>query len=245
MPGKKREIEPWVPPMDATEVPPTELVRLREQCTGLEADFAEVLVGVAKFDKVLAADMVGYKSKTAGYDVVRRPAVQNYLAALQYNGMLRMGMSVAKIYTELAKLAYTNITDVLNMKSDGSVVLKADSLDDLPEHVRAAIQSIEVDETINDRIVSIQGAEASEDDPDNDTPTETILKRTTRRKFKIKMHNKLDALKILAPANGMNTQEPGGKGGDTFVGLVLVAPGTDPALKSRIIEQATDGESNG
>jgi len=90
-----------------------------------------------------AAIRAGYSPDTAeqiGHQQLKKTSVANAIAIEQAKRSKRTGVSQDRVVRELAKIAFANLTDVVNT-FDGSVIASADR-DDL-----ACIQSIKVKQT--------------------------------------------------------------------------------------------------
>lgn len=90
-----------------------------------------------------AAIRAGYSPSTAysiGNELLRKPEISKALAQAQAERSKRTGVSQDRIIRELAKIAFSNLPDIVD-PFDGSVIATADR-DDL-----ACIQSIKVKQT--------------------------------------------------------------------------------------------------
>ncbi|PRY14361.1 phage terminase small subunit [Pontibacter ummariensis] len=93
-----------------------------------------------------AALRAGYSEKTAysqGQRLLKNPEVQQQLAALRNQIMQESGVEVKSVVQELVKIAFTNVSDVLQ-SSDG---LKVKPFEELTPAQLASIA--EISETIN------------------------------------------------------------------------------------------------
>lgn len=88
-----------------------------------------------------AALRAGYSERTAysqGQRLLKHPDVQQQLAAMREQLMLESGIQVKTVVDELTKIAFTNITDVL----ESATGLKVKAFDQLTPAQRASICEI-------------------------------------------------------------------------------------------------------
>ena len=192
---------------DDVELTPLELA-LAEQRTHMREDwirFAEAYVGPARFNKTEACRIAGIANPDKrGYAIIRIKHVRKYIALLQKDELATVRVQQASAVREAMAIAYSNITDVVDLDDDGSVTLKEKRLSELPRPVQSAIKRFEVDETI----------------------TEAGDKKTTRRRFKVEMYDKLNALKLIID-NGLRDDDEdltGDGDEEQWQGIEIITP---------------------
>jgi len=135
-----------------------------------------------------AAISAGYSQKTAysiGFENLRKPEIKAYIQHLKDNLAEAAGISALRNLRELAKIAYSNVSDI---KKDWDNEKDWDEIDD---DTKAAIS-----EMTN---VNIVISEKRGSDKENVTST----KRVTR---KIKMHSKIAAIQEINKMLGYAAQ---------------------------------------
>lgn len=120
-----------------------------------------------------AAIRAGYSAKTSVEQASRlliNVNIQTEIQRLKSKIGSNLEVTAERIIKEYCKIAFGNVTDILNVATDGTVTLKAD-LKDLPREITDCISEISSSET-----TTLNGGS---------------------RNFKIKQHCKLEALKKL------------------------------------------------
>jgi phage terminase small subunit len=134
-----------------------------------------------------AAIRAGYSAKTAysiGQQNLKKLEVQAYISELQQNRSQRTQITADRVLQEIGRLAFSNVTDIVEF-NDRGVIFKRSG--DLTAEVTAAISEVSSDVTYH-----------RSPDGEDDEPTPTV-------KQKIKMHNKVEALKLAAQHLGLTT----------------------------------------
>lgn len=127
-----------------------------------------------------AAIRAGYSEKTAGsqaHDLLKKPEIQTYIAKLQEKRSLRTQITADRVLEELAAIAFSNVSDVVQADRNGIVIT---DLDELPMTVQAAIAEV---------------SSFSRESAEGNVTTST----------KVKMHDKLGALRPLAQHLGITS----------------------------------------
>jgi hypothetical protein len=143
-----------------------------------------------------AADNAGY-TEEYGYQLIQLPHIRERIDEIQRTAGVKMIVTQGKVIRECAYLAYSDITDTLGVYS-------VEALRNLPENVRRAIQSIKITRTpmLDSRVPDRRSESTtellsamSESDQNCHNVTNGVLYEET---IEIKMHPKMDALKLLA-----------------------------------------------
>lgn len=72
--------------------------------------------------------------------ILNRPAVSHALRTVIQGRMLRLGVKQERVLEEVAKVAYTNLSDVATWDAEGNITLKP--IDEIPPHALAALNEI-------------------------------------------------------------------------------------------------------
>ena len=126
-----------------------------------------------------AAIRAGYSQKTANRIAEQNLSkldIKEQITALKSKISTKLEVTAERLINEYCKIAFGNVTDILNVDTDGTVTLKAD-LKDLPREITDCISEISSSET-------------------------TTLNGGSKH-FKIKQHCKLEALKKLGEHLGI------------------------------------------
>lgn len=136
-----------------------ELLQVAEKCTELQKAFAEAYVGPARWNSFEAARLAGFAKSSivqmANY-CLNAPHVRAYILLLLRHAGRDTLVSSRRVVQELSAIAYSDITDVMDIDSAGVVTLKSGSLSDLPEPVRVAIKKIKVRGSAEAQTVEIE-----------------------------------------------------------------------------------------
>lgn len=132
------------------------------------------------FNATAAYLRAGYRctrraAETSAHKLLRNPEIQAYLANIRQEISDRTQVSLERTMQEIARVAYCDITNILEFDQDG---VRFKRSKDLPSDVTAAIAQISSQESTTD----------------DGTP---------KLNFKIKMHNKISALSLLADFFGI------------------------------------------
>ena len=133
-----------------------------------------------------AAIRAGYSKKTANQQGARLLANVGVKSALRARGaaaLARMEVTEDMVLQELAAIAFSNIEDFVTWDdtADGLVVRPSAKI---PRHLAGAIESIE------DQVLTTTNKDGS--------------RTYSRHKQKVKLYNKLDALKVLSEYLGIS-----------------------------------------
>jgi len=132
-----------------------------------------------------AALAAGYSPKAArqtGSRLLTHPQVAAALRARGAAALARLEVSEDMVLQELAAIAFSNIEDFVEWDQDaGALVVKASA--EIPRHLASAIESID------EQVFKSENKDGSR-----------LYERTKR---KVKLYNKLDALKLLAEYLGV------------------------------------------
>jgi phage terminase small subunit len=112
--------------------------------------------------------------------------IQDFISTLQRERSQRTEITGDRVIQEIARVAFATVTDVLSFDDQSGVTFKDSS--ELSDDVKAAIAEISSD--VETR--TYQRGEGSQE-------TETTVKR------KLKMHGKMDALKLLSSYLGLTS----------------------------------------
>jgi phage terminase small subunit len=140
---------------------------------------------VIDFNATQAYFRAGYSVKsekaagTEGYKLLKNPGIQAYIKKLQQERSERTQITADRVLQEYARLGFSDITQVASFDDNG-VTLKSSS--NLTEDVTAAIADV-ISETTNST------------DPSGNT--------TSYAKKRVKMHDKVRALEMLARHTGI------------------------------------------
>lgn len=173
-----------------------------------------------------AAVAAGYKASYARH-LLGKPHILDRIRELDKSAAARSTISAGRIIEEMASIAFTNITDVIELEDDGRLVIKATG--DLPEPVKRSIKKIKIRER------TIMGRE---DNPD-----------VLERHVEVEMHDKLRGLDQLAQVYDL--YRPGGTGDDDddraapFGGLNIIGPGEKRKAKGPPMIEGTATETEG
>jgi len=132
------------------------------------------------FNATQAYKRAGYSAKTDGAvrtqscKLMTNPNIQAEIARLRFERSTASNVTIERTLQELARVAFSDITNSLSFSSDG-VVLKDSK--DLPEDVTAAINSVSSSVTNNEGAITTS--------------------------FNLKQHDKLRALTLLADYFGI------------------------------------------
>lgn len=157
------------------------------------------------FNATAAYQRAGYRTKGHGASVeasrlLQKPKIQAYLSQLRSRVSRNAEVTLERTLQEIARVAYSNITDVLSF--DGTGVIFRDSAE-LPEDVTAAIASI------SSQSITTEGE--------------------TRVTMRAKMHNKVAALNFLADFFGIKDDFNKARATLRRYGLLLVEDVEAPA----------------
>jgi len=166
--------------------------------TDKQRRWADAMMGEAKMNPWSAVKMAGYEDGTAvgmtAYKNLRHPRIREYLRLVMRAQAKDMLVSRARVTQELSAVAYSDLSEILDIDGRGQVTLKAASLAELPEQVRVSVRKLTVSE-------------------DADGNPKIILE----------MHDKLKALDLLAKL-GVEPLEDEDKDLTHFTGLEIIAP---------------------
>jgi phage terminase small subunit len=112
--------------------------------TDKEYLFANYYLGDANLNATEAAKLAGYSKNTArqiGYENLTKPYIKKYIQSKSSEILERTGVTQEKVLAEIAKIAFSNITEFLN--DDWS--LKA--LSEVDSKKSGAIKSLQRSET--------------------------------------------------------------------------------------------------
>lgn len=127
----------------------------------------------------------GERARHEAWEILKRPDVQAAIAERTEEAIAEAGVTNHRILIELARIAFHDVTRLFD--KDGRML----PIGEWPEAERAAIESTEVEET---EVAGGQG-------------------RVVSRTKKVRMHDKLQALKILAQYKKLLVEQvefPGG-----------------------------------
>lgn len=174
-----------------------ELTRLFK-VTPKQARWCVAYVTTARMVASEAAREAGYSDPALnGHRNVHHPECQAALEWLIERNREDYGVLVQRLMDETAAVAFSSITDVLDVV-DGELVLKG-ALSELPRSVRAAIKRIKVRE--------------------RELPSGRV-----ERTVDVEMHDKLDAQKLLAAMVGARALKHQVAEGDDWSGLAIMPP---------------------
>jgi len=149
-----------------------------------------------------AAKEAGYSEKTAqeiSSENLSKPIIQAYIKHIQSDIARAAGVSALRNLNELAKIAYTNATDIRESWEQ----LK--DWESIPDDVKAGIAEVV---TVSKVLRRVGGGDESEDENSGLVQTlETV---------KVKMHDKLKALDMINRMLGYNEQEDDDTGSFTI-----------------------------
>jgi phage terminase small subunit len=148
---------------------------------------------VIDFNGAQAAIRAGYSNKTAkeiAANLLTKINVQEYLAELKAKVSAHAHKSAADIRRELERVGFSDIKNVVSWNESGMAMLH--NSDDIPDDISAAIESVEITEDAYE----VKGSKSKEG-----AQQRFILKQ------KVKMHNKISALKELVRIEGMITDK--------------------------------------
>lgn len=153
-----------------------------------------------------SATLAGYSEKSAewqGYQLLQHPLVARELRKRMKARAKRLEINADNVLRELAKIAFSDIRQVIAFGPDGVTVANSE---DMPDDAAAALQSIAEQKTVRR---DPRGME--------ETITSTI---------KVKLYDKLRALELAGRHLGLwALPEPGGTDGDRTIKLAY-APKT-------------------
>jgi phage terminase small subunit len=156
----------------------------------------------ASWNATKAAIKAGYSEKTArqiASENLAKPYIQDYIKHLQSDIARAAGVSALRNLNELAKVAYTNATDI----REGWEQLK--DWESIPDDVKAGIAEVV---TVSKVLRRVGGGDESEDENSGLVQTlETV---------KVKMHDKLKALDMINRMLGYNEQQDDDTGSFTI-----------------------------
>lgn len=135
---------------------------------------------IVDLNRTQAAIRAGYSEATAGqigHELLKKPEVEMYIAALQSQRSKRIQLSADRVLEELGRIAFSNIVDVVEADKNGLVIR---DIAHLPIEQQVAIAEI---------------SSFSRETAQGDSSTTT----------KAKMHDKLGALKLLAQHLGVTS----------------------------------------
>ena len=114
-----------------------------------------------------------------GYTLLQREDVQSYLRLRMSQAAAEIGVSPERVLKRVEQLAFSNICDVLQSASDGSIRVR--DLDSLPKHVQQSIKKI--------RQIPVMGSDGDVVD----------------YRIEVELYDALSALKILVAYLGIDT----------------------------------------
>lgn len=174
----------------------------RKKCSAAELVFVDAII--AGDNQLTAARKMGMTEASArrhAHEVRNRPQVDAEITRRMAAATKRADVSRDDIVAEMKKLAFSNIGNYLTPDGDGMPAFRR--IDQItPEHL-AAIQDITVT-TETDHITS-----AGKGDDD-------AVEKTTVKRVRFKLHDKLSALKTLGQHVGMFADDEKKNGGDTI-----------------------------
>ncbi|MCM2441182.1 terminase small subunit [Agrobacterium vitis] len=116
------------------------------QLTEKKRRFVEAYVLDLRSNATRAAITAGYSAKTAGqtgYELLKKPEIQAAIAKERAKMAARYDVSKDRIVSELAKIAYGNLSDFMKVTSDGTAYI---DLSEVDRDQMAALTGIEVEE---------------------------------------------------------------------------------------------------
>lgn len=167
-----------------------------------------------------SAKLAGYAESSAphmAFKLLEKPEVRDRIDELQRDMGEKILVSGARTLKEIAYLAYSDVTTVLDVRS-------RDDLKRLPQHVRHAIKKIKINTNVKK---DDNGFEVEHD-----------------RAIEIEMHAKNEPMKILAEIAGL---QKSGKEAEKledaapFVGMQVILAGEDQG--ARLLTSSPDSES--
>ncbi len=146
---------------------------------------AFVVAYAAKPNAKEAAISAGYSEATArqiGSRLLTRVDIKSAIQARGAAALARIEVTEDMVLQELAAIAFSNLEDFVTWdETAGSLVVKPSA--EIPRHLAAAIESIE------DQVLTTTNKDGS--------------RTYSRHKQKVKLYNKLDALKVMAEYLGI------------------------------------------
>jgi phage terminase small subunit len=161
------------------------------------------------FNATQAYKRAGYRgsgstASTEGAKLLHNPKIQAFLSQLRSRISRNAEVTLERTLQEIARLAFSNVTDVLSFNADGVTFYDSG---ELPEDVTAAIESVNSVTT-----VTRQGKQEE-----------------TRITMKAKMHSKVAALSLLADFFGIKDDFNKARATLKRYGLLLVEDAETPA----------------
>ena len=185
---------------------------------------------IIDFNGGQAAIRAGYSAKirsahSQANRLLKCDDVRARIAHLVVKRAAQTGVQQARVVHELAAVGFSDIGEVMEWGPDGASMHPSE---DLPPHVRAAIQSVKVEETVlhtfksGDKLVKV--------------------------KTEVKLHPKHSALDLLAQHTGMigkgASRAPGGLTGLNRLGIFIL-PALDPEPDWDAQESGAEPEDEG
>ena len=159
----------------------TELA-LRSELTPRQRAFVEAYASMP--NAKTAAITAGYSERSArqiGSRLLTRVDIKSAIRARTTTALEKLEVSDEMTLQELAVIAFSNIQDFVEWDKDGDLVVKPSA--EIPRHLAAAIESID------EQVFKSENKDGT--------------RQYTRVKRKIKLYNKLDALKTLSEYLGI------------------------------------------
>jgi phage terminase small subunit len=151
----------------------------KKECSEAELRFCSEYIKTADTAAAALAGWPAHKYPAKyGRKVLTRPHVLKELARLRTQISAKLDASAERVIAELAKVAFSDIADLLRVSKDGSAEL---DLTKLTDKTKAALSEYTVDSYVEGRGATVRGV----------------------KKHRAKMHDKLKALEILAKHFGI------------------------------------------
>lgn len=154
-----------------------------------------------------AAKEGGYSAKTAhaiGHKLLMKAEIEARIAAIKAERFKALHMSADEALAEIAKVARFNMKAVTHITPDGDPYI---DLNLATEDDMAALAELSIEDFTDGREVDADG---------------NTIKRDVRR-VKVKAHNKIGALTLVARAHGLLTDKVEHSASDGFVELMREA----------------------
>lgn len=174
-----------------------------------------------------AAIAAGYSAKSAGARgavLLAMPAVKTALAQRSERSLAKVDASVGRIVRELAAIGFSDVTQIFE---DSEAGLRIRPLAQWPAEMRACVSTIKTRRVVvEDKIRNVKDPGEGEDQLVHEETFEVVTE--------IKLHSKVEALKLLAVYRKMvggGDQIPADQR-QQFVGLAItVAPGAQANIQ--------------
>ena len=110
---------------DIPEPPKKELLRIKSQLTKMQESFCKFYVS-NEFDAIRAAREAGYKNDDSAYELMATPKVCGRIQELIYPALAAAGITKERLISELKTQSNADISEVIEVNSDGKVSVKED-----------------------------------------------------------------------------------------------------------------------